>query len=363
MNALIVSKWFERGLGYVALGIYEAIDNDYDSTPYVIGVNGGRPTGDEFDVEGLLYTNHYPLFKDPFELANDKGVDVVIFTERTDYNAIASARDGLDIKTVCVHMPEAISPSRSSIRAIHEAFDMVVVGTKFAYDHCLRLGLENVEFVRWGTDVDLFKPGDYDNTEHAGKAQIFHPAGFGGKYGRRGTRDLLDAMDMFNVRDVAELTITKQLQDATAEQEKIDKNGVTFYRGTFSRERMAEMYREGDIVVLPSRWEGIGLTFMEALASGKPIITVDAPPMNEYVVPNNTGTLVACNKVNEMDDVYVPQAILHPSKLARAIKTLARDKISQKAMASTARARAKDKYDWNKNGKDFVNSVKRLVYK
>jgi glycosyltransferase involved in cell wall biosynthesis len=44
----------------------------------------------------------------------------------------------------------------------------------------------------------------------------------------------------------------------------------------------AELYREGDVCVQPSRWEGIGLPLLECQMAGMPLITVDAPPMNEY---------------------------------------------------------------------------------
>lgn len=44
----------------------------------------------------------------------------------------------------------------------------------------------------------------------------------------------------------------------------------------------AFLYAEGDVCVQPSRWEGIGLPLLEAMASGLPLVTTDAAPMNEY---------------------------------------------------------------------------------
>ena len=43
----------------------------------------------------------------------------------------------------------------------------------------------------------------------------------------------------------------------------------------------SELYREGDVCIQPSRWEGIGLPLLECQASGLPLVTTDAPPMNE----------------------------------------------------------------------------------
>ena len=42
------------------------------------------------------------------------------------------------------------------------------------------------------------------------------------------------------------------------------------------------LYDDGDVCVQPSHWEGIGLQLLECQAAGMPLVTTDAPPMNEY---------------------------------------------------------------------------------
>lgn len=44
----------------------------------------------------------------------------------------------------------------------------------------------------------------------------------------------------------------------------------------------ARLYADGDVCVLPSRWEGLGLPLLECQAAGMPLITTDAAPMNEH---------------------------------------------------------------------------------
>lgn len=48
-----------------------------------------------------------------------------------------------------------------------------------------------------------------------------------------------------------------------------------------------DLYEHGDVAVQLSRYEGIGLAFLEAMACGLPVVTVKAPPMNE-VAPEFT---------------------------------------------------------------------------
>ena len=44
----------------------------------------------------------------------------------------------------------------------------------------------------------------------------------------------------------------------------------------------SRLYREGDVCVQPSHYEGLGLQLLECQAAGMPLVTTDAPPMNEY---------------------------------------------------------------------------------
>jgi glycosyltransferase involved in cell wall biosynthesis len=46
----------------------------------------------------------------------------------------------------------------------------------------------------------------------------------------------------------------------------------------------ADLYRDVDVAIQPSKMEGIGFMILEAVCSGLPVITIDYPPMNEYVL-------------------------------------------------------------------------------
>ena len=46
---------------------------------------------------------------------------------------------------------------------------------------------------------------------------------------------------------------------------------------------VSDLYLTGDICVQPSKMEGIGFMVLEPVCAGLPVITIDYPPMNEYI--------------------------------------------------------------------------------
>ena len=52
-------------------------------------------------------------------------------------------------------------------------------------------------------------------------------------------------------------------------------------------------YSFADVFCTPSLWEGFGIVFIEAMASGAVVVTSDIKPMSEYIVHEESGLLVA----------------------------------------------------------------------
>lgn len=100
--------------------------------------------------------------------------------------------------------------------------------------------------------------------------------------------------------------------------------GVSFLGGCTSS-RVAQLYREHDLFVMPSHFEAYGIVFREALASGVPIIGRDAFAMPEVVEPGQNGALVksedpkdlASTIVQVLEDSNIRQ---HTSRTAKAMR-------------------------------------------
>jgi len=60
-----------------------------------------------------------------------------------------------------------------------------------------------------------------------------------------------------------------------------------------------------DGFVMPSRWEGLGLVFLEAMAAGLPILATDVSAIPEVVLPRETGELVPVDDPQSLAETMV----------------------------------------------------------
>jgi len=103
--------------------------------------------------------------------------------------------------------------------------------------------------------------------------------------------------------------------DEEALQNQAKESGISFmvtFYGQASWEHAMELLSLMDIVVVPSRFEGFGLTAAEAMAAGKPVIASDTSGLKEVVNDNETGILFPVDDVIALTDamsklVSVPQ--------------------------------------------------------
>ncbi len=76
-----------------------------------------------------------------------------------------------------------------------------------------------------------------------------------------------------------------------AEQHKLLTDGTCVLAGI--RRDVPEILAASDAFVMPSRWEGLGLVFLEAMAARLPVLSTDVSAIPEVVVHGETGELVA----------------------------------------------------------------------
>ena len=83
------------------------------------------------------------------------------------------------------------------------------------------------------------------------------------------------------------------------------------------RKNIYSYYNQSNLILMPSRWEGFGLTAAEAAISGRAVLGFDIPGLNEVVLNNKTGILVEPYNV----DLFA-QAIIKLKKDRKALTHL-----------------------------------------
>lgn len=79
---------------------------------------------------------------------------------------------------------------------------------------------------------------------------------------------------------------------------------------------MPQWYQVLDLFVAPQRWEGFGVTPLEAMACGVPVIATDVGAFDELVVEGETGSLIAPGDVTQMN-VALSAILASPETLRR----------------------------------------------
>ena len=186
------------------------------------------------------------------------------------------------------------------------------------------------------------------------KFMFFHPGGWGGVHHRKNTDKVLKAFSKLK-RDDVKLIITSQRPITI---EKIPKN-VELINKNLTRKEFLEIFRQADCTVVPSKWETVGLPILESLALGIPVITVDIPPMNEFVQTGVNGYLCTPNLV-EYTDISVLVAEVDSTDLKNKMINIM-NKSLLPILKNNSRFIAEEKYDIEKNKKYLLDIVKKDI--
>jgi glycosyltransferase involved in cell wall biosynthesis len=115
--------------------------------------------------------------------------------------------------------------------------------------------------------------------------------------------------------------------------------------GAVADEQLAALYDAADIFVLPSRFEGYGMAFTEAIAHGLPVIGTTAGAL-PGTIPSGTGILVAS------DDV---------SALAAALRRLIENPAERQQLSAAAREAARHLPTWEDAARLFASVIEGVA--
>ena len=128
--------------------------------------------------------------------------------------------------------------------------------------------------------------------------------------------------------------------EALAQSSGVD--GAVKFTGQVSDAELETIYRASDVYAMPSRGEGFGLVFAEAMAHGLPCIASKLDAGSEVVVDGETGTLVD------------PE---NPDEIFQAIKRLLGDKDLRVRMGQAGQRRVAELFSLD----SFNQRIERLL--
>ena len=202
--------------------------------------------------------------------------------------------------------------------------------TQLGYDKLFEYGIKNVALCKYCANPAHF-PYKLRKVNSGENIELTHHSGWGGaEYknygGRKGTAATLEAFVKANLLNATLSIITQkrwksypqQVQAMAASRKNIKVFEVNDTQAVYN----ASAYKMGHVAIQNSLWEGLGMTYIEAMVSGMPTITTNALPMKEFVEHGKTGLLVDADIVS---NDKVPIAIVKIDKLVEAIKYFAND--------------------------------------
>lgn len=174
-----------------------------------------------------------------------------------------------------------------------ENIDSLWTGSNFCYERFVKVGIpkEKVEVFSVGVDTELFSPYVPPLIKNEKKFVFGNVCGWSE---RKGISVLLNAFlkEFDRIEDVtlaifggwyAEKNALKEVEEVKMNIDKANFPKVILDWNNRSDWEMPALYTSFDALCYPTKGEGYCRPNVEALSCGVPVITTDAPPMNEIV--------------------------------------------------------------------------------
>jgi D-inositol-3-phosphate glycosyltransferase len=236
-------------------------------------------------------------------------------------------------------------------RELGHLADRVVAQCAEEVDELGRMGVprSSIQIVPSGVNVDRFTPTG-PTAERSDRPRILSA---GRMVERKGFADLVRALRLVPDAELvviggppaAELSGDRVAVGLSRLAEKLDVADRLRMVGSVPAEDMPAWYRSADVVACAPWYEPFGLTPLEAMACGVPVVAYAVGGLAESVIDGVTGILVPGRDVRG---------------LATALRTVLGDEVRRMSYASAAVDRVRSRYTWERTAAD-IERVYALV--
>lgn len=224
---------------------------------------------------------------------------------------------------------------------------LVTVSESGRADVIRELGVapERVGVVHNGVDTELFRPLG-GHTSVPGRIVTTASA----DVPLKGLIFLIEALAKVRTERDASLVVVGRTAEAGPVRQAIERFGVS---GTVRFEsgvdwaRLVELYREAEIAVVPSLYEGFSLPAAEAMACGIPLVA------------SATGAIPEVAGTHRETALLVPPR--DPGALAAAIRELLDDRALRQRVGAAGRRRVLERFTWKAAAEATVAHYRRVI--
>jgi glycosyltransferase involved in cell wall biosynthesis len=231
---------------------------------------------------------------------------------------------GLDVFNNCFQQGMAAGWRRKASLGVYErARRVICISGKV--QQLLRAGTGkaiSAEVVYNGTDPGLFAPGSTQSEIPTLLIVGNLLAGKGHELVLKAISRMKDSHPGLQCRIIGEGADRDRF---TALAQNLGISERVHFLGRRSRSEVAEAMRDSTVFVLPSRYEGLGCVYLEAMASGKPVIACQGQGIDEIIRHGSNGWLIPVDGLDEL--VQGLQVLLGDAELGARIGRAARQTI------------------------------------
>lgn len=201
---------------------------------------------------------------------------------------------------------------------------------------------KNIRIIKPGVDVELFKPTEiHDRKFKSGELKIL----FVGRLEPiKGVETIVRAVSNINNNKITATifggdAVTGETNRLKALSTELNvENKISFF-GPIDRQLLPNIYRNHDLLIMPSYYESFGLAALEAQSCGIPVIASHVGGLSEVIISGTTGYLI------QPADDHV--------QFSNKIEILASDAKLRRLMATNARQHA-ESFSWPLKGIDLL---------
>lgn len=211
---------------------------------------------------------------------------------------------------------------------------------------------QRLALVPEGIDLELWQPSADPGvlTELDGRREPFTVLCVARQYPRKRIIDLIEAFALVTAREPrARLVVIGDGPEHAALAERLQQRGlqnsVRLLGALAEDAEVRAWYGRASLFCLPSEQEGFGIVFLEAMASGLPVVSTTAAAIPEVVPDGEAGLLVPPRD---------------PAALAEALLRLLQDPALRARMRDAGRRHAR-RYSWDRVADRFLEAVAPLL--